>query len=55
MNKKQTKKRIIEPQYLYGADNKPAYVYLSIEDYEAFMEKLERFSKKAQACAKKSK
>ena len=37
-------KKYIEPCYIYGADNNPVEAYLSIDDYEAFMNKLKLFS-----------
>jgi mRNA-degrading endonuclease RelE of RelBE toxin-antitoxin system len=43
----------IKPQFLYDANNNPLEVYLSIEDYEAFMNKLERLSKQIEDQLKK--
>lgn len=49
MSKKNIKP--IKPQYVYK-NGKPIQVYLPIEDYERFMEKLQKLSKEAQLLLK---
>ena len=39
-------KKYIEPCNIYDDENHPVEVYLSIDDYEAFMKKLKMFSEK---------
>ena len=46
------KKKSIIPQYLYK-NSKPVQVYLPIEDYKAFMQKLEKLSQEARNLLKK--
>ncbi len=49
------KNKIIKPEFFYDKNNKPIYVYLSIDDYNSFMERLKKFSDEARqrALAKK--
>jgi len=42
------KNKIIKPRFFYDKNNNPTDVYLSIDDYNAFMERLKKFSNEAQ-------
>ena len=48
-------KKYIEPCYMYDTDNNPVEAYLSIDDYEAFMNKLKLFSENMQKLNKQEK
>ncbi len=41
------KNKIIKPRFFYDKNNKPAAVYLSIDDYNNFMDRLKKFSDEA--------
>lgn len=43
MSKKQ--KKYIEPQFIHDKNGKPSKVYLTIEDYNVLLNKLEKLSK----------
>lgn len=49
MNKK---KKNIEPLYIYDKNRNPQEVYLSIDDYNLFMEKLKKLSEQARSKVK---
>jgi hypothetical protein len=49
------KKKTIKPQFYYDKNKKPVAVYLGIEDYTLFMNKLKKFSDEARSQAMKQK
>jgi len=52
MKKEKSEKKYIEPQFLYE-DQELAEVYMSIEDFQYFMEELERLSDHARSVVEK--
>jgi len=44
---KKAKTKRIEPQWIYNKDKKPTHVYLTIEDFNRFIEKIKETAQTA--------